>query len=172
MLLDFRSSNNATNTRHVVNGDVMDGVSTSRFEITPSGMAGFAGTISLGNNGGFASVGLAPIPVDLSRYQAFVLRVSGDRRRCRFTVRTEAEWNAPIYRCLFPTQRGQWQEHGLAFKDFVPAFRGRLLSDASPLDPRRVCSLSFFISDKQAGRFRLEIQFIGLGSIKTPQPPE
>jgi len=58
------------------------------------------------------------------------------------------------------TMKGQWEEHRLAFSDFVPTFRGRVLTDAPPLNPTRVNSVGFLISDKQAGPFRLEIGWI------------
>lgn len=170
MLADFRSTAATTNTWQVVNDDVMGGVSTSRFQVTTNGMAVFSGVLSLENNGGFASVRSAPEAMDLTGCEAFVLRVRGDGRRYKFTVRTTSDWNAPSYQCAFPTRRGQWQEHRLAFKDFVPTFRGRVLGNASPLDPSRIRSLGFLVSDKQAGEFRLEIQFIGAGTAKSPKP--
>ena len=45
-------------------------------------------------------------------------------------------------------------------KDFVPSFRGRVLSGEPPLDPAKVASLGILISDKQAGPFQLEIAWI------------
>jgi hypothetical protein len=50
---------------------------------------------------------------------------------------------------------------------FVASFRGRVLADAPPLDPMRVGSVGFMISDKQAGAFRLEIAWIK--AVRMPQ---
>ena len=45
-------------------------------------------------------------------------------------------------------------------KDFVPTFRGRVLSSEPPLDPARVTSVGFLIADKQDGPFQLEVAWI------------
>jgi len=143
----------------VVNDDVMGGASTSSFSVT-NGVAVFRGEVSLENNGGFASVRSLSSRHDLAGCDAFVIRVRGDGRRYKFTVRTETGFDAPIYQCAFTTKRGEWEELRLAFKDFVPTFRGRVLTDAPLLDPAKVTSVGFLISDKQAGPFQLEVAWI------------
>lgn len=160
ILVDFHATPSATTSWQVVNDDVMGGVSTSRFEVATNGVAVFSGVLSLENNGGFASVRSAGARTNLAGCEAFVLRARGDGRRYKFTVRTEADWNAPMYQCTFPTQRGKWEEHRLSFQDFVPTFRGRVLGDAPPLDSTRVLSVGFLIADKQEGTFRLEVAWI------------
>lgn len=159
-LFDFQAATNSP-AWEVVNDDVMGGVSTSQFQILTNGCAVFSGTVRLENNGGFASVRSAPVRENLTGLTAFVLRVRGDGKRYKFSVRTEAGFDAPLYQCGFTTKQGQWVEHRLAFSDFIPTFRGRLLTDAPPLNPATVNSVGFLISDKQAGPFQLEI-----GSIK------
>ncbi|MBT8330417.1 MAG: CIA30 family protein, partial [Desulfofustis sp.] len=42
----------------------------------------------------------------------------------------------------------------------VPVFRGRKLSGVDPVAPEKVQQIGFLISDKQAGPFRLEIDWI------------
>jgi hypothetical protein len=86
--------------------------------------------------------------------------VHGDGRRYKFTVQTETGFDAPIYQCAFTTKRGEWEEHRLPFKDFVPTFRGRALTDVPPLNPAQVSSLGFLISDKQDGAFKLELAWV------------
>jgi NADH dehydrogenase [ubiquinone] 1 alpha subcomplex assembly factor 1 len=159
VLLDFQAATGPVAWK-IVSDDVMGGLSTSRFLILASGGAVFSGVVSLENNGGFASVRSASMKHDLSGFDAFVLRVRGDGRRYKFTVRTEAGLDTPLYRQAFATKRGEWEEHRLAFKDFVPTFRGRVLKDVPPLNPANVTSMGFLIADKQAGAFQLEIAFI------------
>ncbi len=55
---------------------------------------------------------------------------------------------------------GEWEEHRLRLKDFVPSFRGRLLAGEPPLDAAQIVSVGFLISEKQARPFRLEIAWI------------
>ena len=158
-LFDFQAATNSP-AWEVVNDDVMGGVSTSQFQVQTNGCAVFSGTVRLENNGGFASVRSAPVRENLTGLMAFVLRVRGDGRSYKCTVRTGAGFDTPLYQCSFTTKRAQWEEHRLAFSDFVPTFRGRVLTDVPPLNPAKVNSVGLLISDKQAGPFRLEIDWI------------
>ena len=159
IIFDFQTATNSP-AWQVVNDDVMGGVSTSQFQLLTNGGASFSGVVSLENNGGFASVRSSPVRENLNGCDAFVLRVRGDGRRYKFTVRTESGFDAPNYQAEFTTKRGAWEEHRLSFKDFVPTFRGRVLTDVPPLDPAKVTSVGLLISDKQAGPFRLEMSWI------------
>ncbi|MHC1766811.1 MAG: CIA30 family protein [Verrucomicrobiia bacterium] len=157
-LFDFQTTTN-TAAWQVVNDDVMGGVSTSSFRLT-NGVAIFQGEVSLENNGGFASVRSLPAGQNLSGCDAFVIRVRGDGRRYKFTARTDRSFDSAIYQSVFPTKKGEWEEHPLPIKDFVATFRGRVLSTEPPLDPVRVASVGFLIADKQDGPFQLEVAWI------------
>jgi hypothetical protein len=158
-LFDFQAATNPP-AWQIVNDDVMGGVSAGRFQFRTNGRAVFSGVVSLENNGGFASVRSPAVRQDLAGLEAFVLRVRGDGRRYKFTVRTESGFDTPIYQASFATKRGEWEEHRLAFKDFLPTFRGRVLTDVPPLKPAKVASVGFLISEKQAGPFELEVAWI------------
>jgi NADH dehydrogenase [ubiquinone] 1 alpha subcomplex assembly factor 1 len=158
-LFDFQATPNSP-AWEVVNDDVMGGVSTSQFQVQTNGGAVFSGTVRLENNGGFASVRSAPVRTNLTDHAAFVLRVRGDGRSFKFSVRTGAGFDATLYQCRFTTKPGAWEEHRLAIKDFVATFRGQVLTGELPLNPAKVTSVGFLISDKQAGPFRLEIAWI------------
>jgi hypothetical protein len=164
ILFDFRNATPAAGWQ-IVNDDVMGGVSASEFRLA-QGIAVFSGRVSLANNGGFASVRSLPSQQSLSGCNAFMIRTCGDGRRYKFTVRTEPEFDSPLYQHAFVTIPGEWQESRLRFEHLVPTFRGRALIDAPPLDPARVISMGFLISDKQAGPFRLEIAWIKSVSLK------
>ena len=159
ILFDFQTATNHP-AWQIVNDDVMGGVSTSRFQILTNGGAVFSGVVSLENNGGFASVRSQPVRADLTGCDSFLLRIRGDGRRYKFSVRTEAGFDTPLYQLAFTTKRGEWEEHRLALKDFVPTFRGRILTDVPPLNPAKVTSVGFLISDKQEGPFKLEVAWI------------
>jgi hypothetical protein len=157
-LFDFSTVTNAT-AWQIVNDDVMGGVSSSRFSVT-NGMAVFRGELSFENNGGFASVRSLPARLDLANGDAFVIRVRGDGHRYKFTARTDRTFDSPIYQASFPTKPGEWTELRLPMRDFVPTFRGRVLSGEPLLDPAKVTSVGFLISDNQAGPFQLEVAWI------------
>ena len=154
----FQTATNAADWQ-IVNDDVMGGVSRSEFRLS-NGVAVFRGEVSLENNGGFASVRSQPARHDLAGSDAFVIRVRGDRRRYKFTARTSSSFDGAIYQVVFTTKKGEWEEHRLPLTQFVPTFRGRVLSGEPPLDPAKVTSVGFLISDKQEGPFRLEVAWI------------
>jgi len=159
ILFDFKVSPDS-HAWQIINDDVMGGVSTSQFRIRAQEGAVFSGSLSLANNGGFASVRSLPVRLDLTGCDSFLLRVRGDGRRYKFTVRTSTRFDAPLYQCAFGTRPDEWEEHRLVFTDFVPTLRGRLLADAPQFDPAQVCSVGFLISDRQEGAFQLEISWI------------
>jgi hypothetical protein len=159
ILYDFQDRTNSSSWQ-IVNDDVMGGVSISRFQILTNGGAVFSGVVSLENNGGFASVRSLPARHELTGCDSFLLRVRGDGRRYKFSVRTEAGPDTPLYQLAFQTKRSEWEEHRLPFKDFVPTFRGRILPDVPPLNSAKVSSVGFLISDRQEGPFKLEVAWI------------
>ena len=165
-LFDFQAATHSP-AWEVVNDDVMGGGSTSQFQVLTNGCGVFSGTVRLENNGGFASVRSAPVRENLADLTAFVLRVRGDGRRYKFSVRTGAGFDTPLYQCSFTTKQGEWEEHRLAFSDFVPTFRGRVLTDVPPLNPAQVNAVGLLIADQQEGPFKLEVAWI---KAAPPQP--
>ena len=159
LLYDFQVATNQP-VWQVVNDDVMGGVSTSYFEVFSNRVAVFKGVVSLENNGGFASVRSSPVLQDMSGCGCFLVRLRGDGHRYKFTVRTATGFDAPLYQCGFVTKRNEWEEQRLVFKDFVPTFRGRTLTDVPPLNPANVVSVGLLIADKQEGPFRLEMSWV------------
>jgi monofunctional biosynthetic peptidoglycan transglycosylase len=141
----------------VVNDGVMGGISRSAILGTDDGTAIFSGTLSLENNGGFASVRRSTGGMDLTGRHGFLLRVRGDGRTYQLRLRNEDGWDGPAYRASFATADGEWTEVRLPFADFEPTWRGRVLADAPPLDPARIRQIGFLLADKRPGPFSLEI---------------
>ncbi len=158
IFFDFETATN-TPVWEVVNDGVMGGLSRSSISMT-KGLLVFRGEVSLENNGGFASVRSAPDRQNLAGFDAFIVRARGDGKRYKFTVRTETGFDTPLYQCAFTTKRGEWEEHRLPFREFVPTFRGRVLTNVPPLNPAGVVSVGLLISDKQEGPFKLELAWI------------
>ena len=77
----------------------------ARFELGRR-LAVFRGVVSLENNGGFAYVRSLPARQNLCGCDSFVIRLRGDGRRYKFTVRTAAGFDTPLYQCAFTTKRG------------------------------------------------------------------
>lgn len=154
---DFSHPTNLT--WQIVNDDVMGGVSTSTFQATNQ-LATFRGTVSLENNGGFASVRTMPANLNLAPATEFVLRVRGDGRKYKFTARMKGNFEGALYQSAFSTRKAQWQEIRLPLENFAPSFRGRQLTGEPPLATPKITSIGFLIADQQAGSFQLEIAWI------------
>jgi monofunctional biosynthetic peptidoglycan transglycosylase len=142
-----------------INDGVMGGVSSSGF-LVKEGIARFEGTVSLENNGGFASVRSRSRDYDISLFQGMVLRVRGDGKRYAFRLRTTSGFDGISYEARFKSVADQWITVRMPFKAFQPVFRGRVIRDAEPLDLKSVKTFGFLISDKQTGKFRLEIDWV------------
>ncbi|UCG34437.1 MAG: CIA30 family protein [Phycisphaerales bacterium] len=143
-----------------VNDDVMGGVSEGRLRVTSQGTLEFFGTVSLQNNGGFASIRSLPVEMDLSAFEGLKIRVRGDGKRYAFNVRTDVPIMAGSYRVPFDTQAGAWQEIFLPFAHFQATSFGRVLRDVPPVNAAKLRSFGFTISDKQEGPFKLEVEWI------------
>ena len=159
-LLDFDTPDEAALFASVDDA-VMGGVSWSRFEPGEPGVAVFTGTVSLANNGGFASVRTQPRDWGIGAAQAFVMRVRGDGKRYRFNVRTSDSLEAFRYEGPVEPPSGEWTLVEIPVDSMTGKAFGRRVPFAGTPDPARVRTLGFMISDKQAGPFRLEVDWIG-----------
>ena len=146
----------------VVNDNVMGGISRSRVSINPDGYMLFNGNVSLEYGGGFASVRSSYENWEIGNFDGFVIKVLGDGKSYQFRCRMGNNFNGVAYRHYFQTNNENWQEIRLPFSKFVPTYRGRILSDVTPLDPKEIRNLGLMISDKQSGNFNLKIAWIGV----------
>jgi NADH dehydrogenase [ubiquinone] 1 alpha subcomplex assembly factor 1 len=143
-----------------INDPVMGGMSQSSFQVTEKKTALFSGIVSLKNSGGFASVSSLPSDYNLSGFAGIAIRVKGDGKRYKFTIKTDTAFTGFTYQSPFSTIKGEWTVIYAPFKNYVPSFRGSVMKDAEPIDANKVKSFGFLIADKQEGPFRLEIDWI------------
>jgi len=146
------------------NDGVMGGLSEGRCQITRDGVLRFSGKVSLENNGGFSSIRSPSAERDLSAYEGILIRVRGDGKRYALNLRTDVQIRAGSYRVKFDTKADEWLEIFLPFADFRATSFGAELPDAPPLDPRKIRSFGFLISDRQAGPFTLDVDWIKAAS--------
>jgi monofunctional biosynthetic peptidoglycan transglycosylase len=138
----------------------MGGVSSGRFWISPEWVGVFEGSLSLENNGGFASVRTVPATADLGQAEGIRVRVRGDGRTYRLRLRTDKNFDGIAYQSHFETVKGEWVGIDLNFESFIPTFRGRTLTGVAPLNTSEIRQIGFMIADKIPGPFRLEIESI------------
>jgi len=159
MIFDFAKTDDQTQWRPI-NDTVMGGISDSTLQSTKEGKALFSGIVSLENNGGFASLQSQPASYNLAGYQGIALRVKGDGKRYKFSLKTNEYPDSTRYEAVFNTDKGKWITVNIPFTTLVPTFRGTILNNDLPIDISKVKSFGLLISDKQEGPFRLEIEWI------------
>lgn len=159
LITDF--SNLAAQQWIITNDTVMGGKSSSQFQINKDGNGVFLGTVSLKNNGGFASVKNYE-QINLAGFKNISIRVLGDGHRYSFRLQTgENELIHPwFYEQRFQTDADTWADIELPLTEFEPTYRGRTPENVPTLNPSDIKRYGFLISDKQEGRFRLEIDRI------------
>mgnify|MGYP003572143940 CR=1 FL=1 len=135
---------------------VMGGISASGFKVV-DGVGVFQGTVSLENNGGFASARSKPRLHDLSAYEGLVLRVKGDGKRYSVRLRTSPAFDGVSYQAEIQTKADEWTAIRVPFTKFKAVFRGRPVPSAPRLDPSQVHIFGLLIAGKQEGPFRFEI---------------
>lgn len=138
---------------------VMGGLSQGRFFINDEGHAVFSGTVSLENNGGFSSLQYYFKPMDVSSYRTAVIRLKGDGKRYQFLV--EAEPRARHYYVYEFETSGDWQTVKIPLAEMYPVYRGDRLQ-LQNFPGRTLAQVRFFIANKKAESFRLEIDKIWL----------
>ena len=159
MIYDFDNRDQVQNWL-IVNDGVMGGVSQSEMIVTPAGTAIFRGNVSLDNNGGFASVRTYPIAYQLGGYDGLSLRIKGDGQQYKLRLRMNNQLDGIAYQINFETQPDTWLNIRVPFAEFVPVYRGYSVPDVSKLDSAKIAQIGFMISNKQAGPFELEIDWI------------
>ena len=160
-LFDFVGSG-AADEWQAVNDGVMGGISDGRFRITTDKTMEFFGTLSLENNGGFASVRSRERNLGLKPGDTILLRARGDGRQYSLNLYVPGRMTAFSYRAMFSTTKDEWIEIRMPLDSFVPTSFGQVM-DGPPLDPGSVHALGLLLSDKNDGPFRLEAAWIKSG---------
>lgn len=146
-----------------VNDGVMGGVSDGRFRISDRQTMEFYGTLSLENNGGFASVRSRPRTLGLRPGDTLVARVRGDGREYQVNLYVSGRPRALSYRAPVKTRAGEWIDVVVELDRFEATWFGRTLRDVGPVDPGTVTSIGFLLGDKTPGPFSLEVGWIRIG---------
>jgi len=156
VLYDFQDSAQTGQWRTVLDG-VMGGRSTGRIS-KENGVLIFEGETSLKNNGGFSSM-RATVPTGaMENANAIRIRVKGDGRTWILGTRGKRNMGGDAYWFRFETEKDQWKEITVPIAEMERHFFGRKM--AGRLTPEQVRGIDFYIYDKNAGPFRLEVDTI------------
>lgn len=142
-----------------VNDGVMGGRSRGGPSTSKDGTLLFEGTISLENNGGFSSIRTRATDLALGDYDGLKVRVQGDGRTYKLSLRTSSSPSWIAYWADFETVKGQWTTVEIPFTDWVPTTFGRKLAGPR-LVPSQINSVGFMLYDKKGGPFSLKVDSI------------
>lgn len=166
-LIDFAGADVAKEWQ-AVNDGVMGGVSEGRFRITDRKTLEFFGTLSLENNGGFASVRAKPKNLGLERGDVLIAKVRGDGRKYTLNLYLDEPRTAFSFRAAVQTVKDEWVEVRIPLDEFVATSFGRMVEGAGVVKPEAVTALGFMVSDKKAGAFKLEVESVRLVRSNSP----
>ena len=161
LLFDFTDPN-AANAWHAIDDRVMGGISRSTLRHDPAGHAVFQGTVSLEQNGGFASVRSSPGERGLAGAGSCLIELRGDNKEFKLSLLTDDGFDSLSYQASFTPKGTDWQTLHLPLANFRASFRGREVTDAPPLDPARIRQVGLMIATRQAGPFELGVRRISL----------
>ena len=158
-LFDFTEAD-APKQWQTVNDGVMGGVSEGKFKITDTKTMEFFGTLSLANNGGFASVRTKVKKLSLEKDDTLVAKIRGDGRQYMLNLYPNKQRMAYSYRATVQTKKDEWIEVKVPLAKFEATSFGRIVKNAGLVKPEEINSLGFMLGDKKAGPFKMEIEWI------------
>ena len=159
VLFEFTGAD-AAKEWQAVNDGVMGGISEGKFTITDKMTLEFFGTLSLENNGGFASVRSKAKKLGLEKGDTVVAKVKGDGREYTLNLYLDRPLIAFSYRATVPTKKDEWIEVKVPLDKFEATSFGRVVNGAGAVKPEEINAVGFMLSDKKAGPFKLEVERI------------
>lgn len=158
LLFDFSSTDDWSGWQ-VENDVVMGGNSSSKLERSVEGNAVFKGTVSLENNGGFASVQYHFAPKDIKGYKKALIILKGDGKDYQFRIKSNLKERASYVYTIKTT--GDWETVEVPLHKMEPVFRGEKMNIPN-FSADEIQEVRFLIGNKKAENFRLEIDRIDL----------
>ena len=155
-IFEFNNFNDEKDWRIVLDG-VMGGLSTGNVSVQNGSML-FTGATSLENNGGFSSIRASMDPNDIDIFDAIQLRVRGDGRTWIFGTRGSNSMGANSYWSSFETKKNEWIKVTIPISEMERHSFGNRLSGR--INPDEIKGVEFYMYDKKAGPFKLEVDSI------------
>jgi monofunctional biosynthetic peptidoglycan transglycosylase len=96
----------------------------------------------------------------LEKDDTLVARVKGDGREYSLNLYLNKPQIAFSYRAPVQTKKEEWIEVKVPLTEFQATSFGRVMKDAGAVKPEEVNALGFMLSDKKAGPFKMEVEWI------------
>lgn len=159
LVIDFSKDQSATDW-YVVLDRVMGGASNGELAFTDQG-AVFSGSVSLANNGGFASIRSPFGDYDLSIFSQVEIRYRLVGQGFALTLNNYKRFYLPRYKHALAETGTEWTTSVLKFSEFDKVRRGEVLEGRpSSGELREVIRLGLISNQKKAGEFKLEVNYL------------
>jgi monofunctional biosynthetic peptidoglycan transglycosylase len=161
VLAHFNDAETSPKRWITVNDNVMGGKSKGGPSFA-DGLLTFKGVTNT-DGGGFSSIRTKPEAMNLTGSVGLLLRVKGDGRTYRASLRTDVSngrWKIP-FRAEFDTVKDEWVTVFVPYDAMTPTFWGREIKNDPPaLELDKVQSMGLMIYDKKDGPFELQVDWI------------
>ncbi|MEM6347356.1 MAG: CIA30 family protein [Bacteroidota bacterium] len=157
--LDFGAKKDGTDWQ-TLNDGVMGGLSKGQIDLSPNALK-FFGEVSLDNYGGFTSVKSPFGQYDLSDAKKLTIRYKTEGQRISISLENSDAFYKPYYKLLLPDTKGKWVVTEANISDFKEYNLGQ--ETAIPISDdflKGVRRIGFITSEKRAGRFVVEIDYL------------
>ena len=146
----------------IVNDGVMGGLSSSTVSVNGSKNIVFRGSVSLDNNGGFASL---RSPVKNYNFQGFSgveIRMKTEGKLYSISMKETSYFSGYFYTASFETKKDEWMVFKIPFGNFKLFYFGKETDSAKKIPLDNIKEISLLIGEKQEGSFETEIDYIKL----------
>ena len=148
---------------YILDDGVMGGLSQGNFIINKDGNCEYTGRISLDNNGGFSSLRYRCGPTEIGENSHLVLKIKGDGNSYQIRLKNSIS-DSHSYVYSFETSK-EWETIKIPINEMYASFRGRKLN-MPQFDYSKFEELTILYGNKKEENFKLEIDFISLGTEK------
>ena len=97
---------------------------------------------------------------DLDNFTGVIIKAKGDGNIYNLRFRTDKNYDGVSYQAKFKSDKAEWIEYKIPFKDFVPTFRGRTVPNKPELKSEDIRQIGILIADEQWGAFELNVKWI------------
>jgi len=144
---------------HIVNDEVMGGISMGLIQTNLEGNGVFSGHVSLENNGGFSLLRHDFERIDVTNYSSFEIRLKGDGKKYQFRCKS-SDHQRHSYTYSFNSGK-DWKTVTIPFGKMEPVFRGDSL-ELPNYHGDFLSQIALLIGNNIEEDFSLEIDYIKL----------
>jgi hypothetical protein len=149
------------NEWRIVNDGVMGGLSSSNVAVKDEKII-FSGSVSLENNGGFASLRSPVKDYNFEKFTGLEIKIKGDGKRYSISMKETTYFSGYFYTSTFETQKDESIIVKIPFEQFKLYYFGKETNSSKKIPLNNIKEISFLIGDKQAGEFKAEIDYLML----------